>query len=93
MNDEIRNLESSLLREEVFEEYEKYENLLDRKGRLETDLRRIENEYGKLNAGKVRWNIAYALERMEQFAESIRYYRTAISFDFDANMARKKSLI
>lgn len=90
LNLKIRNLKSSLLKEENFEQYEEYEHQLDDKGNRETELRQIENEYNKLNAGRVRWNIAYALERMEQYQDAIKYYRDVISFDYNANQARKK---
>lgn len=86
----IRDLKSSLLRDQTFEQYEEYENFMDKKGRLETELRQIENEYNKLNAGKVRWNIAYSLERMEKLTEAIKYYRDAIAFDYNPNRVRKK---
>jgi len=86
----IRNLKSNLLQNENFEQYEEYENLMDLRGKKETELRQIENEYTKLNAGKVRWNIAYALERMEKLNEAITYYRNAITFDYNSNQARKK---
>ncbi|HPV43397.1 MAG TPA: tetratricopeptide repeat protein [Spirochaetota bacterium] len=90
LNEKIRNLKSNLLKVENFEQYEEYENLMDEKGKKEAELRQIENEYNKLNAGKVRWNIAYSLERLEKLNEAIAYYRDAISFDFNSNQARKK---
>ncbi|MBP7734852.1 MAG: tetratricopeptide repeat protein [Spirochaetes bacterium] len=86
----IRNLKSNLLKNENFEQYEEYENLMDIKGKKETELRQIENEYTKLNAGKVRWNIASALERMDKLNEAITYYRNAIAFDYKSNQARNK---
>ena len=51
---------------------------MDEKGKKEIELRQIENEYNKLNAGKVRWNIAYSLERLEKYNDAIKYYRDAI---------------
>ncbi len=87
---QTRDLKSNLLRNENFEQYEEYENLMDKKGTLEMELGQIENEYNKLNAGKVRWNIAYSLERMEKLNDAIKYYRDAIAFDYNANQARKK---
>jgi tetratricopeptide (TPR) repeat protein len=86
----IRKLKSSLLKEENFTKYEEYENLLDTKGKKEIELRQTENEYNKLNAGKVRWNIAYSLERMDKLNEAIQYYRETIAFDYNPNQARKK---
>ena len=86
----IRNIKSSLLREENFEQFDEYENLLDTKGKKELELRQIQNDYNKLNAGKVRWNIAFALERMEKLNDAINYYRDSIAFNYNANDARKK---
>ncbi|HOT43359.1 MAG TPA: tetratricopeptide repeat protein [Spirochaetota bacterium] len=90
LHERIRTLKSNLLKVENFEQYEEYENLMDEKGKKEAELRQIENEYNKLNAGKVRWNIAYSLERLEKLNEAIAYYRDAIAFDFNSNQARKK---
>ena len=86
----IRELKASLLRVEDFEKYEQYENLLDKKGKRETELKQMKSEYDKLNAGKVRWNIAYSLERLEKLNDAIGYYRQCIAFDYNANQARKK---
>jgi tetratricopeptide (TPR) repeat protein len=86
----IRKLKSSLLKEENFTKYEEYENLLDANGKKEIELRRTENEYNKLNAGKVRWNIAYSLERLEKLNEAVQYYRETIAFEYNPNQARKK---
>ena len=90
LNGKIRNLKSSLLRSDNFEQYEEYELLLDDKGKKETELRQIENEYNKLNAGKARWNMAYSYERMGDYLTAIKYYRDVISYDYNANQARKK---
>lgn len=90
LDSKIQMLKSSLLRVENFEKYEEYENLLDEKGKKEAELRQIENEYNKLNAGKVRWNIAYANERLEKLNDAIKYYRDAMTFEYNSNQARKK---
>lgn len=90
LNDTIRKMKSRLLQEENFDAYQEYETLLDHRGRKEAELRAIQNEYNKLNAGRIRWNIAYALERLERYADAIPYYREAIAFDYQANEARKK---
>jgi tetratricopeptide (TPR) repeat protein len=86
----IRNLKASLLKEENFTKYEEYENLLDVRGKKEIQLRQAENEYNKLNAGKVRWNMAYALERLDRLGEAMRYYRETMAFDYNPEQARKK---
>jgi tetratricopeptide (TPR) repeat protein len=90
LNEKIRNIKSSLLREDNFDKYEEYELLLDEKGKKESELRQIENEYNKLNAGKARWNIAYSYERLGDYSNAVKYYRDVISFDYNANQARKK---
>ncbi|HPN12087.1 MAG TPA: tetratricopeptide repeat protein [Spirochaetota bacterium] len=90
LNLKIRNIKSALLREENFEQYTEYELLLDAKGKKESEIRQIENEYTKLNAGKVRWNMAYSYERLGDYTGAIKYYRDVISYDYNANQARKK---
>jgi tetratricopeptide (TPR) repeat protein len=90
LNAKIRNLKSALLRSDNFEQYEEYELLLDDKGKKETELLQIENEYTKLNAGKARWNMAYSYERMGDYPTAIKHYRDVISFDYNANQARQK---
>ena len=90
LNIKIRNLKTALLRDETFEQYTEYNKLLNEKDEKETEIRRIENESKKLHAGKVRWNIAYAYERLDNFKEAIKYYRDVISFDYNASQAREK---
>jgi tetratricopeptide (TPR) repeat protein len=90
LSGKIRNLKSSLLRAENFDEFTKYESLMDARGLKEAELRQIENEYSKLNTGKVRWNIAYSLERMEKLNDAIKYYRDAVAFNYNTNQARNK---
>lgn len=90
LNLKIRNLKSALLREENFEQYTEYELLLDAKGKKESEIQQIENEYTKLNAGKVRWNMAYSYERLGDYSGAIKYYRDVIAYDYNANQARKK---
>jgi hypothetical protein len=90
LDSKIRTLKSSLLREENFEKYGEYEGLLDAKGKKELELKRLKSEYDKLNAGRVRWNIAYSLERLERLKEAIGYYRESIAFDYQPNLAREK---
>ncbi len=86
----IRNLKASLLKEENFTKYNEYESLLDVRGKKEFQLKQAESEYNKLNAGKVRWNLAYVLERMDRLDEAVQYYRQTISFDYNPDQARKK---
>ncbi len=87
---QINELKSSLLQVEDFDKYEEYEALLDEKGFLESELRKAENEYLKMNAGKLRWNIALSYEKTEDLEKAIEYYREAITFDYMANGARER---
>lgn len=90
LNLKIRNLKSALLREDKFDQYREYELFMDAKGAKESEIRQIENEYTKLNAGKVRWNMAYSYERLGEYNDAIKYYRDVITYDYNANQARKK---
>ncbi len=90
LQDNINELKTSLLQVEDFDKYEEYESLLDEKGFMETEIRKIENEYLKMNAGKLRWNMAMSYEKTEKLEKAIEYYRQAIAFDYQANDARDK---
>jgi tetratricopeptide (TPR) repeat protein len=62
----------------------------DKKGELELQNKQREYLFTKLNAGKVRWNLAWAHERMGNLDTAIQYYKQAIDFDYDPNGARAK---
>ncbi|MCX7679391.1 MAG: tetratricopeptide repeat protein [Spirochaetes bacterium] len=62
----------------------------DKKGELELKRKQQEYLFTKLNAGKVRWNLAYSYERMGNLDEAIQYYKQAIDFDYNATGAREK---
>ncbi len=68
---------------EVFVEQEK-------KGELELKNREKEYLFTKLNAGKVRWNLACSYERMGDLVKAIDYYREAVAFDYNSNRARER---
>lgn len=85
----INQKKSLLLREQNFDEFEEYEILRDEAGRKELELKEIEKEYSKLNAGKVRWNLAECYVRLEKSEEAIKYYRECISFNYKSNDSRE----
>ncbi len=87
---EIGAVKTSLLKERDFDKYNEYEMLMDEKGRRELERRERVFAYGKLNAGEVRWNIAECYERLERLNEAIKYYREAISFNYNSSGARER---
>ncbi len=62
----------------------------DKKGELELKNKQKEYLFTKLNAGKVRWNLAWAHERLGNLDTAILYYKQAIDFDYNPNGARQK---
>jgi len=70
---------------DVFAEQEK-------KGELELKNREKEYLFTKLNAGKVRWNLAWSYERMGELSRAIEYYKQAITYDYNSNGARERIL-
>jgi tetratricopeptide (TPR) repeat protein len=63
---------------------------VEEKGRLELESREKEYIYGKLNAGKVRWNLAESYERMGDLPKAIEFYRKAITYNYRSNGARER---
>ncbi|MCU0846449.1 MAG: tetratricopeptide repeat protein [Spirochaetes bacterium] len=92
--DELKNkinaLKSFLLKEQDFDKYDEYETLLEELGKREIILKQRQNEFNKFNSGRIRWNIADSFERVEKLEEAMKYYRMAISFDYNSNDAREK---
>lgn len=62
----------------------------DKKGEIELKAKQKEYLFTKLNAGKVRWNLAWAHERLGNLDTAIQYYKQAIDFDYNPNGAREK---
>ena len=90
MQNAINNYKSSLLKEQDFDKFDQYENLLEKKGGKELELRNIKISYKKLNSGKIRWNTALSYEQIENYEEAIKFYRKSIKFDYRANKARTR---
>lgn len=90
IRDQIQKLKSSLIKEQDFNKFTEYQYRSDERGRMELENREKNYEFNKLNAGKVRWNLAESYERMGKLKRAIDYYRESISFNYNANKAREK---
>lgn len=90
LNEKINKIKADLLRTQNYDQFEEYELLRSEKGKLEIDFNRLSLEYEKLNSGKVRWNMAYSLERLNELDRAIQFYRQSIFFNYRTNQARKK---
>ena len=90
MTERINRIKTDLLNRQDYQQFEEYEYLQDEKGKLQLELNRRKHQYEILNGGAVRWNMAYAHERLEEYPQAIDFYRKAISFDYRANDAREK---
>lgn len=90
LNDNINRIKKEILKDKIFEQYEEYEYLIEQKGKKEFVLNDLENQFKKLNAGKIRWSIADSYERIEKLENAVRYYRESIVYDYKSNHAREK---
>ncbi len=90
LDEEIRNIKSSLKAEKLNDRYSKYENLQKEKGEIELKNRQMNYEFNKINAGKIRWNLAELHERIDKLNEAVEYYNESISFNYNSNEARDK---
>ncbi len=87
-NVEINSLKSLMIKNRDSQRYSEYEYLLDEKGKLEMEKRNREYAFNKLNAGKIRWNMAESLLRMEKLHEAMDYYRQCIYYNYNPDNAR-----
>lgn len=90
INEQIRIIKSSLIKGPDFDKYNKYQMLQEKKGSLEQEKKEEEYAFTKLNAGKIRWNLAESFEKMKNPEEAIKYYRESITFNYNSVNARKK---
>ena len=86
----INTLKREMLKEQNYENFTEYESLEKEKGKLGLILNNERHQYEVLNCGIIRWNIAWAHERLEEYEEAIGFYRQAISFDYKTNDSREK---
>jgi len=89
-NEEIDRLKKKLIYDRNFLQFEEYEMLLDDKGSLETSLRKVKDEYGRLNSGKINWNLALINVKKEKLKRAIAFYRESIRYNYKADLAREK---
>jgi tetratricopeptide (TPR) repeat protein len=90
IRDQIHKLKSSLIKEQDFNKFTEYQYQSEERGRIELENREKNYEFNKLNAGKVRWNLAESYERMGKLQRAIDYYRESISFNYNSNKARER---
>jgi len=87
---EIRAIKTDMIKNRDSRRYSEYEYLQTEKGKLEQEKRESLYAFNKLNAGKVRWNMAVAMEKLEKPEKAITYYRECIGFNYQANSARER---
>jgi hypothetical protein len=90
MKDRVKDIKSEIIKNGGYDKYAEYEHLEDERGKKELSLREISYQYGKLDAGKVRWNLALSYERLERLQEAITSYMECISFDYNSIAARDR---
>lgn len=86
----INELKYQMLKEHNYTQFSEYESLEEERGKLRLILSNERHQYEILNGGIIRWNIAWAHERLEEYPEAISFYREVISFDYRPNDAREK---
>jgi tetratricopeptide (TPR) repeat protein len=90
IENEINRLKSRLLTDPRFDEYEEYEYQLQERGRIEEDIRSARKDLEKLNPGGIRWKLAKAHKRLEEYQEAIGFYRQSIEYDHKPVRAREE---
>jgi len=87
-NAEINKLKEVLINNKEFDKYEEYEILVDERNKMDKDIEGLQLEFTKLQPGKVRWFLAVSYEKIEQYEDAINYYREAINYNYNPNIAR-----
>jgi tetratricopeptide (TPR) repeat protein len=90
INDKINVIKSTLLANKDIALYPQYQTLMDELGNNELELRQLEHEYSKLNAGLLSFKIAVAHENMMQFAQAIEWYNKTIEYGIKIRESSKK---
>ncbi|MDY6934481.1 MAG: hypothetical protein SVZ03_09700 [Spirochaetota bacterium] len=86
----INNIKSLIIKTRENDKYEEYNLLREKKGEIELANREIEYQYKKLNAGKVRWNLARIYENVGNLNDAIKFYRDAVSLNYNSEAARER---
>jgi tetratricopeptide (TPR) repeat protein len=90
LDGEIRRIKAALIKEKNYVQYNEYKLQLQDREKVITERRDKRYEYGKMNPGKTRWNLAECYEKKEMLDNAITYYRQAIGFNYRSNDAREK---
>ncbi len=90
MRKTARELKTSLLKQKNYEKFKEYQLLERRIEIMEYELIQQNYERRKLSSGKVRWNSAEILEKLERNEEAIKYYQASADFDYKAPQARER---
>lgn len=90
MRKTARELKTSLLKQKNYEKFKEYQLLERRIEIMEYELIQQNYERRKLSSGKVRWNSAEILEKMERNEEAIKYYQASADFNYKAPQARER---
>jgi tetratricopeptide (TPR) repeat protein len=90
LDTEIREIKKTLAVEKPAERYARYEKHQAEKGKIELENRQLNYEFNKLNAGKIRWNLAELHERLDKLSQALEYYNESIAFNYYSDEARSK---
>lgn len=90
ISERINLRKAEVLKDQNYESFKEYESLEEEKGKLALELNKQRRQYEMLNCGTVRWNTAWAYERIEEYQSAIEFYRQSISFDYRSNDSREK---
>jgi len=89
IKEQIRGIKLALIKDRNLEKYSEYEKLMDEQGMMELQNREIKYQFKKVNAGKVRWNLAESYKKIGGLEKAVKYYNEAISYNYQSNRARK----
>lgn len=85
---QVNNLKKDILYKQDFQNYEEYEMLLDKKGKVETEINDLNYKIKSLNPGKLRWNMAEIYNKTGDLQRAIELYRQCIFYNYNASTAR-----
>jgi len=88
LSEQINQMKSDIIYKKDFQNYEEYEMLLDKKGKLEAVIDDSNYKIKSLNPGKLRWNMADIYTRIGQFERAIELYRDCVRYNYNATGAR-----
>lgn len=87
---ETSELRGFLLKQKDPKRFEMYQAKYREISLLEYELMQAEYEKRKFSSGKIRWNTAEILEKLERYAEAVDFYQTSADYDYKAREARER---